>query len=108
MGRLIEAFDIIRQLADLAMRKLMDTDSADKASKHALGIDVHLLTKKKTKYTPNTASFLRRDLNARQKTKEFHLKFQVPNSEVLDGQVLNLKKKKFSFIWLMYLVPNHS
>ena len=92
MGRLIEAFDIIRQLADLAMRKLMDTD-ADKASKHALGVDVHLLTKKKTKYTPKTASFLRRDLNARQKTKEFHLKFQVPNSEVLDGQVLNLKNK---------------
>ena len=44
--------------------------------------------KKKTKYTPKTASFLRRDLNARQKTKEFLLKFQVPNSEVLDGQVI--------------------
>ena len=86
MARLIEAFDIIRQLADLAMRKLIDSD-ADKASKLTLGNDLHLLTKKKSKYTPKTASFLRRDLNARQKTKEFHLRFQVPSSEVLDGQV---------------------
>ena len=86
MARLVEAFDIIRQLADLAMRKLIDTD-AEKASKLTLGNDLHLLTKKKSKYTPKTASFLRRDLNARQKTKEFHLRFQVPSSEVLDGQV---------------------
>ena len=87
MARLIEAFDIIRQLADLAMRKLIDSD-ADKTSKHTLGNDLHLLTKKKTKYTPKTASFLRRDLDARQKTKVFHLKFQVPSTEVLDGQVI--------------------
>ena len=86
MARLVEAFDIIRQLADLAMRKLIDTD-AEKASKLTLGNDLHSLTKKKSKYTPKTASFLRRDLNARQKTKEFHLRFQVPSSEVLDGQV---------------------
>ena len=88
LARLVEAFDLIRQLADLAMRKLMDTGDVDNASKHALGNDLHLLNKKKTKYTPKTASFLRRDLNARQKTKEFLLKFQVPNSEVLDGQVI--------------------
>ena len=96
MARLVEAFDLIRQLADLAMRKLMDTADADNSSKHTLGKDVHLLNKKKTKYTPKTASFLRRDLNARQKTKEFHLKFQVPNSEVLDGQVLKLGPNEMS------------
>ena len=96
MARLIEAFDIIRQLADLAMRKLIDSD-ADKASKLTLGNDLHLLTKKKSKYTPKTASFLRRDLNARQKTKLFHLKFQVPSSEVLDGQV-HIKKRIFLLI----------
>ena len=42
---LVEAFDLIRQLADLAMRKLMDTGDADNASKHALGNDLHLLNK---------------------------------------------------------------
>lgn len=52
-----------------------------------VGKDIHLLTKKRTKYTPKTASFLKRDLDARQKTEEFRLKFQIPNDERLDGQV---------------------
>lgn len=86
VNRANEAYDIIRQLADLAMRKLMDENSGKAAQ---LGQDLHLLTKKKTKYTPKTASFLKRDLNARQKTEEFRLKFQVPNDEILDGQVCN-------------------
>lgn len=87
VNRANEAYDIIRQLADLAMRKLMDENGG---GKHALlGQDLHLLTKKKTKYTPKTASFLKRDLNARQKTEEFRLKFQVPNDEILDGQVIS-------------------
>ena len=63
LTRANEAFDIIRQLADLAMRRLMDDDGG----KFALGQDSYLLNKKKTKYTPKTASFLKRDLNARQK-----------------------------------------
>ena len=45
LARLVEAFDLIRQLADLAMRKLMDTGDIDNASKHALGNDLHLLNK---------------------------------------------------------------
>ena len=63
--------------------------------------------KKKTKYTPKTASFLRRDLNARQKTKEFLLKFQVPNSEVLDGQVIiNLMPYPFTGPKMFLAGPN--
>jgi hypothetical protein len=63
--------------------------------------------KKKTKYTPKTASFLRRDLNARQKTKEFLLKFQVPNSEVLDGQVIiNLMPCTFTGPKMFWAGPN--
>ena len=63
--------------------------------------------KKKTKYTPKTASFLRRDLNARQKTKEFLLKFQVPNSEVLDGQVIiNLMPYPFTGPKMFWAGPN--
>ena len=83
LNRAHEAYDNIRQLADLAMRKLMDDDSKGISS---LGNDLNLLLKS-AKNVPKTSSFLKRDLNARQVSEEFRLKFQMPNDEKMDGQV---------------------
>ena len=85
LNRSKEAFELMTQLADLAMRKLIDNDESS-ISKNSLGQDLSLLTKS-SKNHPKTASFLKRDLAARQKTEEFCLKFQVPKNEKLDGQV---------------------
>lgn len=89
MNRSAEAYDIIRQLADLAMRKLMDDEAAPSYGAKSLGQDLGLLTKS-SKNAPKTSSFLKRDLNARQLSEEFRLKFQVPSNEKLDGQVCTL------------------
>ena len=88
INRANEAYDIIRQLADLAMRNLMDPDAASggHGAMTNLGQDLNLLMKS-SKNAPKTSSFLKRDLNARQLSEEFRLKFQVPNDEKLDGQV---------------------
>ena len=104
LNRSKEAFDLMTQLADLAMRKLIDAECSSAAgdssliisgngkssfsssSKFKLGQDLSLLTKS-SKNHPKKASFLKRDLAARQKTEEFCLKFQVPKQEKLDGQV---------------------
>ena len=83
LNRSKEAYDLIRQLANLAMRKLIDDDSA---SHIGIGNDIDLL-KKSCKNVPKKASFLKRDLDARQKSEEFRLRFQMPNTEKLDGQV---------------------
>ena len=86
LNRSKEAFELMTQLADLAMRKLIDTEDTVCEKPRCLGQDLSLLTKS-SKNHPKTASFLKRDLAARQKTEEFCLKFQVPKHEKLDGQV---------------------
>ena len=95
LNRSKEAFDLMTQLADLAMRKLIDAEGTSDSSLitnskisrgFKLGQDLSLLTKS-SKNHPKKASFLKRDLAARQKTEEFCLKFQVPKQEKLDGQV---------------------
>lgn len=79
-----DAFELISQLANLAMRKLIDDDGNGRSK--GLGTDVDLLMKS-SRNVPKNPSFLKRDLDARQKSEEFRLMFQVPNSEKLDGQV---------------------
>ena len=78
-----DAYRDISKLADLTMRKLIDSGTDEPKS---LGKDLELLNKPRRK--PNAKSnFLQRELYARQKTEEFRLKFQLPNNEKLDGLV---------------------
>jgi hypothetical protein len=84
--RSTEAYKLIRQLADLAMRKLIDDEATCGKVSGGLGRDINLLTKS-SKNAPKKSSFLKRDLDAREMSKEFRSKFQVPNTEMLDGQV---------------------
>ncbi len=93
-----EAYELIRQLANLAMRKLIDDDSAPHRD---LGFDLDLL-KKRCKNVPKKASFLKRDLDARKKSEEFRLQFQMPNSEKLDGQVSYAKYLRETFVGVSY------
>ena len=73
-----DALELIQQLANLAMRKLIDDDNYQQ--------DLELLMKR-SKNVPKKASFLKRDLDARKMSETFRMLFQVPNSEKLDGQV---------------------
>ena len=73
-----EAYDIISQLANLAMRKLIsDTDSYHQ--------DLDLLLKKTKNVTKK--SFVKRDLDARKKTEAYVSQFSLPLEEKLDGKV---------------------
>ena len=73
-----EAVPLIHQLANLAMRKLINDDSYQQ--------DLDLLLKK-SKNVPKKPSFLKRDLDAKKRSEQFRTAFQVPNNEKLDGQV---------------------
>ena len=73
-----EGYDLISQLANLAMRSLIsDTDSYHQ--------DLNLLLKR-SKNVPKK-SFLKRDLDARKKTEEYIRRFSLPLEEKLDGKV---------------------
>ena len=72
-----ETYDLINQLANLAMRKLINDDNYE--------TDLDLLLKR-SKNVPKKASYLKRDLDAKKMSEGFRMIFQVPNSEKLDGQ----------------------
>ena len=73
-----EGYELISQLANLAMRSLIsDTDSYHQ--------DLNLLLKR-SKNVPKK-SFLKRDLDARKKTEEYIRRFSLPLEEKLDGKV---------------------
>ena len=73
-----EGYDLISQLANLAMRKLIsDTDSYHQ--------DLDLVLKKSINVKKK--SFIKRDLDARKKTEAYICKFSLPLEEKLDGKV---------------------
>jgi len=72
-----EGYDLIRQLANLGMRKLISEDSYHQ--------DLNLLLKR-SKNVPKK-SFLKRDLDARKNTEAYRVKFCLPIQEKLDGKV---------------------
>ncbi len=74
-----EAFDLVKQLANLAMRKLINDDDAYRT-------DLDLLLKR-SRNVPKKASYLKRDLDARKVSERYRMIFQLPNTEKLDGQV---------------------
>ena len=73
-----EAVPLIQQFGNLAMRKLINDDSYQQ--------DLDLLLKR-SKNVPKKASFLKRDLDAKKRSEQFRISFQLPNTEKLDGQV---------------------
>ena len=73
-----EGYELINQLANLAMRKLIsDTDSYHQ--------DLNLLLKKSINVSKK--SFIKRDLDARKNTEAYIMKFSLPLDEKLDGKV---------------------
>ena len=73
-----EGYELISQLANLAMRSLIsDTDSYHQ--------DLNLLLKKSINVPKK--SFLKRDLDARKKTEAYIRRFSLPLEEKLDGKV---------------------
>ena len=88
-----EGYELIHQLANLAMRKLIsDTDSYHQ--------DLNLLLKKSINVTKK--SFIKRDLDARKNTEAYITKFSLPLDEKMDGKVecflFTPYNKKYRFV----------
>lgn len=81
-----EGCDLIRQLANLGMRKLISEDSFQQ--------DLDLLLKR-SKNVPKKPSFLKRDLDARKNSEAYRALFCLPAREKLDGKVE-------CFLWTPY------
>ncbi|XP_021209163.1 TBC1 domain family member 9 isoform X1 [Bombyx mori] len=73
-----ETFALMQQLANIAMKQLIDDKSG------TFNIDKDLLTKL-SKNVPKKASFLKRDLDARKQSNLYTLRFRLPQTEKLDG-----------------------
>ncbi|CAG5012284.1 unnamed protein product [Parnassius apollo] len=73
-----ETFALMQQLANIAMKQLIDDKSG------SFNIDKDLLTKL-SKNVPKKASFLKRDLDARKQSNLYTLRFRLPHTEKLDG-----------------------
>lgn len=73
-----ETFALMQQLANIAMKQLIDDKSG------SFNIDKDLLTKL-SKNVPKKPSFLKRDLDARKQSAAYTLRFRLPQSEKLDG-----------------------
>lgn len=74
-----ETFTLMEQLADLAMKRLID-------DKRSFNEDKELLNKL-SKNVPKKASFLKRDLDARAHSEAYRLMFRLPSTEKLDGSI---------------------
>jgi len=73
-----DGVELINQLANLAMRKLISEDSYQQ--------DLDLLLKRSVN-VKKKASFLKRDLDARKDSELYRSKFSLPGLEKLDGKV---------------------
>lgn len=73
-----ETFALMQQLANIAMKQLIDDKSG------TFNIDKDLLTKL-SKNVPKKPSFLKRDLDARKQSNLYTLRFRLPQNEKLDG-----------------------
>lgn len=73
-----ECYDLIRQLANLGMRKLISEEGYHQ--------DLNLLLKR-SKNVPKKSSFLKRDLDARKDSEAYRVRFCLPVGEKLDGRV---------------------
>ncbi|KAK7576494.1 hypothetical protein V9T40_012780 [Parthenolecanium corni] len=74
-----EAFCLMRQLIDIAMKQLID-------EKIGFTEDTDLLLKM-SKNVPKSQSFLKRDLDARAVSEAYRLLFRLPGNEKLDGSI---------------------
>ncbi|KAM3963454.1 TBC1 domain family member 8/9 [Aphomia sociella] len=73
-----ETFALMQQLANIAMKQLIDDKSG------TFNIDKELLTKL-SKNVPKKPSFLKRDLDAKKQSNLYTLRFRLPQTEKLDG-----------------------
>ncbi|XP_023947050.1 TBC1 domain family member 9 [Bicyclus anynana] len=73
-----ETFALMQQLANIAMKELINDKSG------TFNIDKDLLTKL-SKNVPKKPSFLKRDLDARKQSNLYTLRFRLPHTEKLDG-----------------------
>lgn len=94
-----EMFALMQQLANIAMKQLIDDKSG------SFNIDKELLTKL-SKNVQKKPSFLKRDLDAKKQSNLYTLRFRLPQTEKLDGtEACTLwtpydKKKKWGRLYL--------
>jgi len=74
-----ETFNLIEQLANLAMKQLISDDG-----QMQFIVDRNLASKK-SKNVPKKPSFLKRDLDARALSESYRITFRLPSDEKLDG-----------------------
>ena len=82
-GKSKEAYELIRRITDLAMRRLMDCEGSDPSELLFASSN----RKRRSKGAPKKVSALKREIDARQLSEEFRITFQLPNTERLDGKV---------------------
>ncbi|BES97863.1 GRAM [Nesidiocoris tenuis] len=76
-----ETFKLMKQLVNLTMKQLIDEKSGC-----GFDLDKELLVKV-CKNVPKKQTFLKRDLDARARSEAYRLKFRLPASEKLDGNM---------------------
>ncbi|XP_060528088.1 TBC1 domain family member 9 isoform X2 [Cylas formicarius] len=74
-----EAFNLMEQLVDLAVKRLIDDKKSYQEDKELLN--------KLSKNVPKKASFLKRDLDARVQSEAYRMMFRLPGDEKLDGSI---------------------
>ncbi|XP_076068621.1 TBC1 domain family member 8/9 isoform X2 [Oratosquilla oratoria] len=95
-----ETYDLMEQLANLAMKRLINDEEFYE--------DKELMTKM-SKHVPKKPSFLKRDLDARAHSDMYRSKFRLPLNEKLDGTTqcsLWTPHKKAFVSGTLYVSPN--
>ena len=85
-GKSSEAFDLISQLTNLAMRRLM-LDGVVQDTTAASFINRSVVPKRVKKLAKNSSA-LKRNLDASKICEDYQMKFNVPITEKLDGKVI--------------------
>ncbi len=99
-----EAYALMEQLANRAMKQLINDNQ-----EQPFEVDVELMLKT-SRNVPRKASFLKRDLDARQQSELYRANFRLPSNEKLDGKlecILFTPYNKDMVRGLMYISPNY-
>lgn len=104
-----ETYALIEQLANLAMKQIMNNDDADISSSSSV-IKTEMYTLNRDKPKSKTPSHLKRELDARALSETYRRIFRLPSKEKLDGFIpctLFAPYNKQSVWGKLYLFDNY-